>query len=262
LRGPILITTLRVQVTRGAADPLVRKVHGRTRRLIEERAVLEKVEVKPGQLAPEALEQANQGLRKFAGTTTRQLVGEDGELLEMTTELVGGAPPEPDVKAMLDAAWESQRRFPFRLPPGPVGVGARWRFAEPIELNGVRAMQVADVRVVDMDAARVRLKIRLRHQAPRQEMPHPLDPKDTAMLERYRGDGDGELVMDRMSAVLLEARLSTTASLQVSAYLDGDKTVGSFVAATRFVSQGTLLADDAGATPAAAGDAADAEPAP
>jgi len=260
LRGPILLTTLRVDVLRGSAGPVERELNGRKLRMIEERSAVERVEVKPGQLGPEAILQANRDLERFVGTTTRQLVAEDGELVEIKTELVGGKPPTPEEKRRLDETWDVQKRFPFRLPRVPVGVGARWRFADPIELNGVRAMQIADMQIADMDATRVRIRIRLRQQAPRQEIPHPLDPNDTAMLERYRGDGQGELVMDRASAVLLDARLTTTASLEVSAFLDGQPTKKSFIAATRFLCSGGMLEADAGARHGADAGPADSGP--
>jgi hypothetical protein len=261
LRGPILLTTLRIDVVRGSAAPIVRDVSGRKLSLIEERATVEKVEVKPGQMGQEAILQANRNLeQRFVGTTTRQLVSEDGEIVEIKTELVAGQPPTPEVKRALDDTWDVQRRFPFRLPRIPVGVGAHWRFADPIELNGVRAMQIADMQVADMDATRVRIRIRLRQQAPRQEIPHPVDPNDTAMLERYRGDGEGELVMDKVSAVLLDARLTTTASLEVSAFLDGQPSKRSFLATTRFVCSGGVLDADAGARHAADAGSADSGP--
>jgi len=211
-------------------------------------------------MGPEAILRANRDLERFVGTTTRQLVSEDGELVEVKTELVGGKPPAPEVKRALDETWEVQRRFPFRLPRVPVGVGARWRFADAIELNGVRAMQIAEMQIADMDATRVKIRIRLRQQAPRQEVPHPLDPNDTAMLERYRGDGEGELVMDRVSAVLLDARLATTANLEVSAFLDGQPTKRSLIAATRFLCSGSALEANGGAPHGVDAGSADSGP--
>jgi hypothetical protein len=248
VRAPILILTMRVQVLRGTADPIIKELEGRKARLIEERAVVEKVEVKPGQMPPEAIAVANLQLLPLAGSTVRQLVAEDGQVVEMKTELIGGAPPDPQIKRMLDEAWDVHRRFPFRLPSGPVGVGARWRFNEPIEVRGVRLIQLAELQIVAMDASAVKIRIRVRHQAPRQEIPHPLDPKDVAMLDSYRGDGDGQIVMDRMTAVPFDSRLTTTAHLRVSVPEDGGSKTANFIAATRGEWHSTLEPVDGGAS--------------
>jgi hypothetical protein len=117
------------------------------------------------------------------------------------------------VKKILDDALDAQRHFPFRLPPVPVGVGARWRFSEPFEVRGVKAVQVADMTLVELGKDSARIAIRARHQAPRQEVPHPTEPGLTATLQALRGDSNGEISIDRLTACVLSARLTATSFL-------------------------------------------------
>jgi hypothetical protein len=215
-KAPTTEMTLAFEVLRGTADPIVREQEGIERSLIEERSVIEGVRLGSTELAPEAMAQLQTAFDGLLGTTTKQLVAQNGEIVELEVELVGGLEPPPDVKRVLDEGFDLQRRFPFRLPPSPVGVGARWRFSEAIELRGVRATQVAEMTLIALDARTARIGIRLRLQAGTQMIPHPLEPGRQATLESFRGDGDGELEIERQTAVVLSSRLATTAKLELS----------------------------------------------
>jgi hypothetical protein len=251
-KAPTTEMTLDFEVIQGAADPIVRKKDGVELALIEERSVLAKVGIDSPELPPEAVAQLQSAFDGLRGTSTRQLVAQNGEIVELQIELVGGQKPPPEVKRALDEAFDLQRRFPFRLPPSPVGVGARWRFSEPIEIRGVRATQVAEMTVVALDAQSARIGIRTRLQAGTQMIPHPLDPLRVATLESFRGDGDGELTIERASAVVLSSRLATTAKLELS-FVDADKKrqVATFTSASVLTGRGGI-----GAAPSEADGAA------
>ncbi len=242
---PTAIARLRNEVTRGMGNPVVRQRGSGELRLIEERATLEKLEVRSSALPPEFVSQFNLGLKALTGTTTRALVAVDGEVVEMKTELVGGKKPPPEVAFVLDTTWEAQRRFPFRLPADPVGPGARWRFSESLEFRKVRGLQLAEMQLITLDERSARIRVRIRHQCPRQEVPHPMNPKDTAMLEHYRGDADGEVTIDRATAILLDGRLATTATLRMSGSVDGSQQTVTFVAASLFRVRGDVAKEDA-----------------
>jgi hypothetical protein len=241
---PAASARLKNEVIRGLGDPVLQKRGTANLRLIEERATLEKLAVRSSAFPPEFVAQFNAGLSVFAGTTTRSLVAEDGEVVEMKTELIGGKKPTPEMAAVLDATWEAQRRFPFRLPADPVGPGARWRFSESLEFRKVRGLQLAEMHLLTLDDRSARIRIRLRHQCPRQEVPHPLNPKDTAMLEHYRGDADGEVTIDRSTAILLDGRLATTATLRMTGNVDGGPQTVTFVAATLIKVRGDVLQNE------------------
>ena len=229
---PAASARLKNEVTRGIGHPVLRKRGSSELRLIEERATLEKIAVRSSAFPPEFVAQFNAGLNVFNGTTTLALIAEDGEVAEMKTELVGGQKPTPEMAAVLDTTWEAQRRFPFRLPADAVGSGARWRFSESLEFRKVRGLQLAEMHLLSLDDHSARIRITIRHQCPRQEVPHPLNPKDTAVLEHYRGDADGEVTIDRTTAIILDGRLATTATLRMSGATDGGQQTVTFVAAS------------------------------
>jgi hypothetical protein len=239
--GPNMSMTFLYEVLRGSADPIESRIEGGVKRLIEERALLESAHLESNEVPPPVLADWNRALAGFYGSTLRQLTGETGGIEELKLELIGGQEPPPELKRATDAALELQRRFPFRLPPIPVGVGARWRFRENIVLNGVAAVQNADMmlRTFDDDKARIRLTVRL--AAPRQSVPHPLEPGKTAMLDVFRGDGDGEITVDRLTGVPIKGRLATTARLTLRGDVAGQPAEVTVMGSNVVVSEATIL---------------------
>ncbi len=241
IKAPTNVVRSSYEVLKGAGDPVIVQRGGRPLRLVEERSVVEEAFAESTELPPDALAGLNTNLALLQGLVTRQLVAEDGEITSLRTELVGGKPPEPEVKELVDKILDVQRRFPFRLPPRPVGVTGKWRFKESVSLQGVRLWQVSEMTFVTMVKDRITIGLRVRHEAPRQSVPHPLDPMQSATVEQYRGDGNGELVMDRLTAVLLEGRLQTTGSLRISWLDEGEPKSATFVSASTTRIKGTLL---------------------
>jgi hypothetical protein len=259
-RAPTSFASLHYEVLRGSADPLEKEIDGRKLRLVEERATLADIGIRSKDVTPDVLAKLNAGFGLLRGSTTRQLVAEDGEIAEATTELVGGMVPPKELKSFLDAALDGQRHFPFRLPTVPIGVGARWRFSEPLVIRGAKALQVADMTLISLGPNTARIGIRVRHQAPRQQVPHPLEPGLTATLDALRGDAEGEITIDRMTACVLSARLNGTSFLTLT-WMDNDgkDQTATFMQATIQRMQGHVGEVEAGAD---AGDGGDAAAAP
>lgn len=265
IRPPTLVSVLRFRTVRGTADPVERERGGQQLKLVEEEVVVDSVTMKSDTVPRDFLEQMNARLAAASGTESRIFVAEDGEVVSMETRRVGGVDPSPEVKRILDSAWDGQPRFPFRLPPTPVGVGARWRFTEKLRSNGLDLVQVSDMTVVQIAAERVRLKLRARQEAPQQDFVDPFRPDGSAHLDRYRGDGEGELTIDRLTGIVLDGRFSTSAMLTVSRERDGRREAATLLAAgvVRMTSAagrdaGPELADD----PIGAGSAIRADGSP
>ena len=254
---PKTVGTINFKVTRGTADPVFRDRDGTRIQLVQESATLSEVRIESASIPPEVLTELNKLMALFAGTRTKQLVADDGEIVELTTELLGGKKPPEEIAVALDNVWDIQRRFPFRMPPGAVGVGAKWRFTETVKANGVRAVQLADMKLEAINQERVKIRIRVRQHAPRQELKHPEKKDGQVMLEQYRGDGDGHMLIDRLTGVVVEARLATTAKLVVSDKTAApDKQKTTFMAANMMSARGSFPKAPADGGADAAADAA------
>lgn len=254
IQAPTLVMKTRVEVLRGTADPLIQERDGKPLRLVEERATLERIGVRSATAPADFIGKVNEALGLLKGLTTRALIAENAEILEVTTEHLGGVVPPPEIKGFLDEALGAQRSFPLRLPPVPVGVGARWRFSVPLEIKGVKATHVADLTLVELTASTARIGIRARQQAPNQEVPHPTIPGLRASLAGLRGDSDGEVTLDRLTACIVAARFSST-TYQTMTWLepDGNDRTATFMHASVQRIRGRVgSAGDAGDLPEAA----------
>ena len=256
IHTPMTHMTFFYEVLHGLADPVVKTRQLGREQLISERAVLEDMHAESDVLPPEMLKRWNEGLRLFEGSSVQQLVAEDGEIVEVTTERVAGVDPGPAIKKLFDVGLEIQRRFPLRLPHGEVGVGAKWRFSEKVEVGGVHAMQIADMSLLRIDDEEVAIRFRIRQEAPRQAMAFPQLPHEDTMVESFHGGGHGEIVMDRLTGVLLSAQFSSNARMTASGILDGKRESASYFMGTAAKMTGVILASDSGAQATAPSDAA------
>jgi hypothetical protein len=253
LVGPITTMVLDSEVLRGSADPLIERQYGGPVRLIEERAVLRSLTVRQDGVPQNVIDFWNTALAPLKGTSLLQRVAESAEVMRLSSESLGGVKPPEAVTKAVDQALEQQRHFPFRLPPRPVGVGARWRFREDIEVNGAHGAQIAEMTLRAIDANHAVVGVALRQEAPRQSIPHPLVPGASAVLEHFRGDGGGELLIDRLTAITLRCRIAITAKSTVSADVNGQHTVVTLLGASTIASGAIVLSDeDAGRTTGAA----------
>lgn len=246
VQGPAVTMTLENEVLRGSADPIEERHEGGVLRLVEERSLLTSVTMRHDATPPPIVEAWNRALLPLRGTTSRQKLTEGAAIASVDTELVGGVQPPDEVKKALDGMFEAQRHFPFRLPSVPVGIGARWRFREKLVVNGVHAAQVADMslRAIDADTAVVALAVR--QEAPKQEVPHPFAPGQKATVDVYRSDGEGEITIDRLTAIPLKGRLASTARLTLSDDMTGTHRSLGAVWTSLLMARGVLLAEDAG----------------
>jgi hypothetical protein len=244
LLGPTTSMVVDSEVLRGSADPLVENQHGGEVRLIEERSVLRSMSISQQGVPQQILDFWNQVLLPLRGTSYLQHVAESAEIVQLSSEMLGGVQPPEAVSKAVDQALEEQRHAPFRLPPVPVGVGAKWRFHENLLMNGAHVTQTAEMTLKAVDANQAVVDISLHQEAPRQPVPHPLQPGSNAVLEHFRGDGGGELIVDRLTAIVTQGSIIVTARSTLSAEVDGKKNVVTLVGASTIQMTAAMLSDE------------------
>lgn len=241
LPGATVALTLDHEVTRGSAEPLLIRKDGSSTRVIEERAVLSSIVVSHAATPPQIVAAWNAMLAPLVGTSILKQVTELGAVAQMRAELVGGVEPPEEVARSMDVALDAERHFPFRLPPVPVGVGARWRFREPISISGIHGTQTVELALQALDGSTVVVAITVRQDAPRQDVPHPFEPGKTAVLEEFHGDGSGETTLDRKTAVTRASQLKGGMRLTLSGETHGQQGSLTLVGRSTVVTTGTPL---------------------
>jgi hypothetical protein len=257
LQGPTMTSTVDREVLRGSADPVVATVDGGMMQLIEERAVIQRMTVKQADAQPGVLEAWNRMLHPLEGTPLRMLIAESAAVVSVEGEH-GDVQPPKEVQAMVQQTLESQKHFPFRLPSRAVGVGARWRFSDKLDFAGIHLTQIAEMTLKRIDETSAVVGLVLHQEAVRQAIPHPFMPGKRAMVDQFRGDGDGELEVDRLTAIVKKGRLVSAARITLTGEINGQIGTGSISAMSYMSARGMVLepdapppgAEDAGALPA------------
>lgn len=241
--APTTSMVVESEVLRGSAEPLVERQHGGIVRLIEERSRLDAITMTQAGVPQPVLDFWNAALAPLRNTTYLQHVAESAEVTQLSSELLGGVLPPEAIRKALDEALEQQRHVPFRLPPVPVGVGARWRYREELTMNGARGTQSAEMALRRVDANQAVIGITLRQEAPRQSIVNPLAPGASAVLESFRGEGGGEFVVDRLTGIVLNGSVVATARSTMASGEDG-KNRATLVGTTTIQIVTTLLHDE------------------
>lgn len=249
--APVVTVVLDHEVTRGSAEPIVEQRDGGAIRMIEERVVISYLGIRHDLTPPDVVASWNAALLRLVGSSVVQRVSEAATVPLQRTELLGGAEPPEAVARALDVSLDAQRHFPFRLPSIPVGVGAKWRFSEPIAVHGAKGTQTAELSVKALDGRTAVLTLTVSQEAPRQEVPHPFLPGQKAVLEEFHGKSQGEITVDRATALPLRSGLLGTTDLVLSADDQGKRVTLPLHGASFLASLSSLL-DDPDATPSAA----------
>jgi hypothetical protein len=246
--GPTTTMVIDSEVLRGSAEPFFERRHGGTVQLIQERSVLRGISIVQQGIPQPVVDFWNLALAPLRGTSYLQNVAESAEVTELNSELLGGVQPPEEISKAVDATLEQQRHFPFRLPPAPVGVGATWRFHESLLMNGAKVTQTAEMTLKSVDANQAVIGVVIHQDAARQDVTNPLEPTAKATLEHFSGEGGGELVVDRLTAIILEGSVVVAARSTLGMELSGTKSVATLIGASSLHLSATMLAEpDAGA---------------
>jgi hypothetical protein len=252
--GPLLTTISDFEVVRGSADPVRRLIDGVEVRCVEELGKV--VEVRIEALAFARTGAGSPGAQRASwldGTSARLWTSERGTIVDADIETVGEVTPDATMKESLKELVSVQRRLPFVLPAESVGVGARWKLKQEIEVRGASATQETELELRSFDARAAQIHFRSRLTAPRQSLPHPERMGELVTLERLRGDVEGDLSIDRLTGIFRRASLALTASLTVTTEAQNRIT---YVSSLTGNSTGTLLDGDAAAASSASASAA------
>jgi len=147
----------------------------------------------------DAVEPTRDALQPLEGATGTIVVTPTGTVVASDLTV----PPDLDAAAaeLVDQLSSQASQLAVPLPNGPVGVGARWRAASDVELNGVRFTQRTDYAFERRKGERIVLAVEVRQRAPRQQFTPPGASEEILLLSS-RATGSGTNVLDLATAPL------------------------------------------------------------
>jgi hypothetical protein len=96
------------------------------------------------------------------------------------------------IKQMLDGMQESLNQLSLPLPAEPVGLGAKWRVIQNLNINGMNLTQTYINEITRVDREGFDYRVTVSQEAKPQEVKNPMFPPGTTiMLDSLTSDGQG-----------------------------------------------------------------------
>lgn len=186
-------------------------------------------------------------LDAVADAAVRQVVLPDGRIADQSLEVGDQATVPPIVARPILATLTAVRNLPFRLPDKPVGVGAVWAFERVVEVAGVDVEEKVTSRLVSIGTRRAVIKVQVAHRADPQPVAFPFEQGKESELRSMAGQGEGRIVVDRDTGLIMSARLATHFQATVAGREGADRpTVATFFGNADLAQISRFLVDDAG----------------
>ncbi|NJR49945.1 MAG: hypothetical protein HC780_10620 [Leptolyngbyaceae cyanobacterium CSU_1_3] len=166
-------------------------------------------------LPPAVVNQIRTQIKPLAGLNGSFVVSDRGQTKSGSFVI----PKDVDnrTRQMLDQMSQSLDQFSAPVPDAAVGVGAKWRVAMPITMNGIRFNQIATYEIVSLKEGTATLRIGVEQQAKAQQLNIPGMPKGANVtLKSLSSTGQGQTLVrfDRLLPPVSNFSLTSTTEMQ------------------------------------------------
>ncbi len=162
----------------------------------------------------DAMKSSIAGLKGLSGTG---LVSDRG--LNKGVEMKAPPGADPQVSQALDQAKDAISRMAWPLPEEPVGVGASWRFEQPIKSQGMTINQVVTCQLVSVEGDQLSTKTTIAQDASDQKIQGPAETQGLDLkLVKMEGHGEGTITSDlgKILPVKATANMHSDVSMQMT----------------------------------------------
>jgi hypothetical protein len=126
--------------------------------------------------SPEALAAMQKSLKSMVGTKIDLVVGSDGQMKRKNLSLPKNI--DPTIKQSLAQFDRSIEQISTPLPAEKIGLGAKWRVNNSIQVSGIKFDRSSTYEVVEINDTGMTVKATISQSAPPQDLPIPGAEKD------------------------------------------------------------------------------------
>lgn len=145
-------------------------------------------------VSPERLVAMNKILKSLSGIKLDLVISGNGQL--KSKNLIVPKTIDPTMKNMLAQLDRSMEQLYTQLPVGMVGLGAKWRTKNAMQVSGIQFVQSSTYEVVAMSDTGMTIKTQTTQLAPPQNLAIPGMPKEAkGKLNSLVSSGEGQYVM-------------------------------------------------------------------
>jgi hypothetical protein len=165
--------------------------------------------------SPEMLAAMKKSLKSLVGIKLDLVIGSDGQLKRKN--LILPKTIDPTMKKMLEQFDRSMEQLSTQLPTGMVGLGARWRTNDAIQVSGIQFVQTATYKIVELNDTGMTVETQISQSAPPQDLAIPGASKDLkGRITSIVSGGEGRYVMLFNSLLPISGKSSTLTDSKMS----------------------------------------------
>jgi hypothetical protein len=150
--------------------------------------------------APEVLAAMKKSLKSMVGIKIDLVVGSNGQMKSKNLSLPRNI--DPTIKQSLAQLDRSMEQIATPLPVEKIGLGAKWRVNNSIQLSGIKFDRSVTYEVVELNDIGMTVKATIAQSAPPQDLPVPATAKEAkGRLNSLVSSGEGKYTI-RFDAIL------------------------------------------------------------
>lgn len=149
--------------------------------------------------SPQVFAAMQKSLKSMVGTKIDLVMGSNGQLKSKNLKLPKNL--DPTIKQSLSQLDRSMEQLSTPLPSEKIGLGAKWRVQNSLQVSGIKFDRSATYEVVALDDTGMTVKTTISQSAPPQALPMPEAAKDakgqiTALVSS--GEGQSQIRFDSL----------------------------------------------------------------
>ncbi len=165
---------------------------------------------------PEMLAAMQQRIKNLIGIKIDMVISSGGQVKSKNLILPNNI--DPAVKQTLSQLDRSMEQLSTRLPPGMVGLGAKWRIQESLKVAGIQFTQSSIHEIVAIDQTGMTIKSQIAQSTLPQDLPLPGVGKDikaqiTSLVSK--GEGSYVLLFDSLLPITGKSSINTDSKTSV-----------------------------------------------
>jgi hypothetical protein len=174
-------------------------------------------------ISPEVLAAMKKSFKSMTGIKLDVVISSNGQII--SKKLILPKNIDPMIKTTLEQFDRSIEQLSTQLPPGKLGLGAKWKMNNTIKAAGIELVQSSTAEIVEINDTGITVKTHITQSAPPQNLvvPETAASGVKSKLMSLTSSGDGTYVMKFDSLLPVTGKISTTSESKISIQMAADQ---------------------------------------
>lgn len=170
-------------------------------------------------ISPELTAALQKSFKTLTGIQGRMVITSSGQI--KSKSFVFPKTTDPNLKQTFDQFTKSMEQISTRLPPGQVGLGAKWQTTNSLKVSGIQLNQSSTYEIVELNERGMTIKCKVAQSAPPQDLVTPdAGSSSKAKIDSLISSGDGRYALQFDSLFPIVGKLSSATESKMSIQSD------------------------------------------